>query len=63
MYLSDTTKMAFAGNNDSSTDLRVQGVAFQWFRDQLAALQDHVVLRAAYQPPGMRQLKSSTPRD
>jgi hypothetical protein len=60
----DTTKMAFAGNNDSSTDLRVlQGEAFQWFREQLAALQDHVVLRAAYQPPGMRQLKSPAPRE
>ena len=63
MNLSDTAKMAFAGNNDSSTDLRVQGEAFQWLRDQLAALQDNEILRNAYQPPAMRQLTSPSPRD
>ena len=30
------------------TALRVQGEAFQWFRDQLAALQDNEILRNAF---------------
>ena len=63
MDFSDTTKTAFAGNNYSSTDLRVQGEAFQWFRDQLATLQDHVAFWAAHRSPGMPQPKSPAPRD
>ena len=63
MNLSDTTRTAFAGNNVSSADLRVQGEAFQWFRGQFASLQDHVALWAAHRPPGMHQLETPAPRD